>query len=156
MRSVLVDWLVEVHQQFSLLQETLFLAVAILDRYFIRIFPNSNDNLNLFPNNSCTVNNNNVVLTDISNDNDDDVPVIIQDVELEKSSYCQLKVEAHRWTVYNFFINRYEGLSPPDDVDLYTYWTGRGGVGPMIKNGLETSKDLQCEGEIVANLREDP
>ena len=33
MRSVLVDWLVEVHQQFSLLQETLFLAVAILDRY---------------------------------------------------------------------------------------------------------------------------
>ena len=32
MRSVLVDWLVEVHQQFSLLQETLFLAVAILDR----------------------------------------------------------------------------------------------------------------------------
>merc|ERR1712088_1258038 len=33
MRAVLVDWLVEVHQQFSLLQETLFLAVAILDRY---------------------------------------------------------------------------------------------------------------------------
>lgn len=33
MRTVLVDWLVEVHQQFSLLQETLFLAVAIFDRY---------------------------------------------------------------------------------------------------------------------------
>ena len=33
MRAVLVDWLVEVHQQFSLLQETLFLAVAIMDRY---------------------------------------------------------------------------------------------------------------------------
>jgi len=33
MRSVLVEWLVEVHQQFSLLQETLYLSVAILDRY---------------------------------------------------------------------------------------------------------------------------
>jgi len=33
MRAVLTDWLVEVHQQFTLLQETLFLSVAILDRY---------------------------------------------------------------------------------------------------------------------------
>lgn len=33
MRSVLVEWLVEVHSQFSLLQETLYLSVAILDRY---------------------------------------------------------------------------------------------------------------------------
>jgi hypothetical protein len=33
MRSVLVDWLVEVHQQFHLLAETLYLTVAIIDRY---------------------------------------------------------------------------------------------------------------------------
>lgn len=33
MRSVLIEWLVEVHQQFSLLQETLYLSVAILDRF---------------------------------------------------------------------------------------------------------------------------
>lgn len=33
MRSVLVEWMVEVHQQFSLLQETLYLSIAILDRY---------------------------------------------------------------------------------------------------------------------------
>lgn len=33
MRAVLIDWLVEVHQQFSMLQETLYLTVAILDRY---------------------------------------------------------------------------------------------------------------------------
>ncbi len=32
MRNFLVDWLVEVHQQFSLIQETLYLTVAILDR----------------------------------------------------------------------------------------------------------------------------
>jgi hypothetical protein len=33
MRAVLVDWLVEVHQQFHLLSETLYLTVAIIDRY---------------------------------------------------------------------------------------------------------------------------
>jgi hypothetical protein len=33
MRSVLVDWLVQVHLRFHLLQETLYLTVSILDRY---------------------------------------------------------------------------------------------------------------------------
>ena len=33
MRSLLVDWMVSVHLQFELLQETLFLSVNILDRY---------------------------------------------------------------------------------------------------------------------------
>jgi len=33
MRAVLVDWLVEVQQQFRLLQETLFLTISIIDRY---------------------------------------------------------------------------------------------------------------------------
>merc|ERR1711915_569715 len=33
MRTVLVDWLVDVQQQFKLLQETLFLSVSIIDRF---------------------------------------------------------------------------------------------------------------------------
>lgn len=33
MRCVLIDWLVEVHQQFRLMQETLYLTVAIIDRF---------------------------------------------------------------------------------------------------------------------------
>merc|ERR1712126_316262 len=33
MRCVLVEWLVEVHKQFALLQETLYCSVGILDRY---------------------------------------------------------------------------------------------------------------------------
>ena len=32
MRSVLINWLAEVHLQFKLLQETLYLTVAIVDR----------------------------------------------------------------------------------------------------------------------------
>ncbi|XP_015607606.1 G2/mitotic-specific cyclin-B [Cephus cinctus] len=33
MRGVLIDWLVDVHQQFHLMQETLYLTVAIIDRF---------------------------------------------------------------------------------------------------------------------------
>nr|CAD7198609.1 unnamed protein product [Timema douglasi] len=33
MRSILVDWLVEVHQQFALLPETLYVTISILDRF---------------------------------------------------------------------------------------------------------------------------
>eukprot|EP01124_Arcella_intermedia_P024137 TRINITY_DN39_c0_g1_i2.p1 TRINITY_DN39_c0_g1~~TRINITY_DN39_c0_g1_i2.p1 ORF type:complete len:335 (-),score=54.40 TRINITY_DN39_c0_g1_i2:150-1154(-) len=33
MRSILVDWLVEVHRMFKLIPETLFLSVNIIDRY---------------------------------------------------------------------------------------------------------------------------
>ena len=35
MRSLVVDWLVSVHQQFELAQETLFLSVNIMDRYLM-------------------------------------------------------------------------------------------------------------------------
>jgi cyclin B len=33
-RAVLIDWLVQVNSQFKLLQETLYLTVAVVDRYF--------------------------------------------------------------------------------------------------------------------------
>ena len=33
MRTLLVDWLVQVAQEFNLLQETLYLSVATLDRF---------------------------------------------------------------------------------------------------------------------------
>lgn len=34
MRSVLVDWLVNIHKQFKLLPETLYMGVSIMDRFF--------------------------------------------------------------------------------------------------------------------------
>ena len=34
MRSLLVDWLVNVHQQFKLLPETLYMGISIMDRFF--------------------------------------------------------------------------------------------------------------------------
>ena len=33
MRAVLIDWLVEVHSQFKLLQETLYMTVYVIDRF---------------------------------------------------------------------------------------------------------------------------
>lgn len=33
MRAILVDWLVQVHSKFRLLQETLYMCVAIMDRF---------------------------------------------------------------------------------------------------------------------------
>ena len=33
MRALLIDWLIQVHSRFQLLQETLYLTVAILDRF---------------------------------------------------------------------------------------------------------------------------
>lgn len=36
MRTILVDWLVEVHHRFDLLQETLYLTISLLDRYLER------------------------------------------------------------------------------------------------------------------------
>ena len=33
MRAILVDWLIEVHQKFKLQKETIYIAVALIDRY---------------------------------------------------------------------------------------------------------------------------
>uniref|UniRef100_S4R4W9 Cyclin B2 n=1 Tax=Petromyzon marinus TaxID=7757 RepID=S4R4W9_PETMA len=46
MRSILVDWLVQVQMKFRLLQETLYLTVAIIDRY-LQVVPFSLVNLQL-------------------------------------------------------------------------------------------------------------
>lgn len=37
MRSILIDWIVEVHMKFRLLPETLYLCVNIIDRYLCRV-----------------------------------------------------------------------------------------------------------------------
>ncbi|XP_049573153.1 G2/mitotic-specific cyclin-B2 isoform X2 [Syngnathus scovelli] len=46
MRALLIDWMVKVHSRFQLLQETLYLSVAILDR-FLQIQPVSRRKLQL-------------------------------------------------------------------------------------------------------------
>ena len=44
MRTVLINWLAEVHLQFKLMQETLYLTVSIVDRYKQDIFASDLEN----------------------------------------------------------------------------------------------------------------
>ncbi|XP_017567089.1 G2/mitotic-specific cyclin-B2 [Pygocentrus nattereri] len=46
MRALLVDWLIQVHSRFQLLQETLYMTVAVLDR-FLQVQPVSRRKLQL-------------------------------------------------------------------------------------------------------------
>ncbi|XP_005090733.1 G2/mitotic-specific cyclin-B isoform X2 [Aplysia californica] len=46
MRAILIDWLCQVHNRFHLLQETLYLTVAIIDRY-LQVKPCSKNRLQL-------------------------------------------------------------------------------------------------------------
>ncbi|KAK7170524.1 hypothetical protein R3I94_000657 [Phoxinus phoxinus] len=46
MRALLVDWLIQVHSRFQLLQETLYLTVAVLDR-FLQVQPVTRKKLQL-------------------------------------------------------------------------------------------------------------
>ncbi|XP_030044580.1 G2/mitotic-specific cyclin-B2 isoform X3 [Microcaecilia unicolor] len=46
MRTILVDWLVQVHSRFLLLQETLYMSIAVLDR-FLQVQPVSRKKLQL-------------------------------------------------------------------------------------------------------------
>lgn len=46
MRAILIDWLCQVHHRFHLLQETLYLTVAIIDRY-LQVSPVSRNKLQL-------------------------------------------------------------------------------------------------------------
>ncbi len=38
MRTILVDWLVDVHGRFKMLQETLYLSIAVMDS-FLQVRP---------------------------------------------------------------------------------------------------------------------
>ena len=42
MRSILIDWLVQVHSKFQLIQETLYITVDLIDR-FLQVFVRENE-----------------------------------------------------------------------------------------------------------------
>ncbi|XP_041074232.1 G2/mitotic-specific cyclin-B2-like isoform X1 [Polyodon spathula] len=46
MRAILVDWLIQVHSRFQLLQETLYMTIAVIDR-FLQVQPVSRKKLQL-------------------------------------------------------------------------------------------------------------
>ena len=71
-----------------------------------------------------------VISDDDVHNNDDVAPTILQDCDREIKLICQMRLQSLRWSVFNLSIFKYDGLNPPEDVELYQYWSGRGGVGP--------------------------
>ena len=47
-----------------------------------------------------------------------------------------MRQESYRWSVFNLFVFRYKGLNPPDQVDMYQYWSGRVDIAARIKKDL--------------------
>ena len=68
----------------------------------------SNSDIILLDSTSNTNDFNNVITDkDAGTDVEGDDPTPLEDLEMEGKNYCQMKVEAHRWTVFNFFVHRY-------------------------------------------------
>ena len=67
----------------------------------------------------------NKTTTNIISDNEDiheeNAPIVEIDFMMEMKLLKQMKQESHRWSVFNLFIFKYNGLSPPDNLDLYQY-----------------------------------
>jgi len=100
----------------------------------------------ILPNSSCT----NTIDNVNTNDSDiEDDPTPPEDMVVERRSYYQMKVEAHRWTVFNFFVHRYDGTSPPDGVELYEFWTGKGGIGSKIKKVLKLPQTFSVQERLL-------
>ena len=103
------------------------------------IISNSNSSSSNY-NNSNVLTIDNETTTNIISDNEDihdeDAPIVEIDFMMEMKLLKQMKQESHRWSVFNLFIFKYNGLSPPDNLDLYQYWIGRSGIASRIKRDL--------------------
>ena len=69
----------------------------------------------------------------------DDNNVVRKDVCRQKAHLNKLKTIVRRYSVYDLFVNVYNGLEPPNG-DFYAYWTGRNGIVSKIR------KDLKIKG----------
>ena len=69
----------------------------------------------------------------------DDNNVVKEDECLQKAHLHKLKTIVRCYSVFDLFVNVYNGLEPPDG-DFYAYWTGQNGIVTKIR------KDLKIKG----------
>ena len=105
---------------------------------------NSN-NINLV---ECITSSTNIDDDEVSN-YDDAPPIVEQDFELERKLHYQTKLEAYRWAVFHLFTNKHRGMCPPDNMDLFTYWLGRRGVGTKIKRDLNLPRTCSIKKRLL-------
>ena len=78
-----------------------------------------------------------------SNDDDGDVTVPKGDTEIKAKYEVKISTHSQRWSVYYFFQYKYRGMSPPEELNLYDYWSGKGGVASKIQTDLGLSTDFK-------------
>ena len=100
-----------------------------------------------------TINIETATITVSDNENDDEneenVPTVNHDFNLELKVLKQMRKESHRWSVFNLFLFKYKGLNPPDQIDLYQYWSGRDGVGSRIKRDLHLPRTYSVKERML-------
>ena len=127
----------------------------------------SNDNDNTSNSNHCSSNNSNVI--NVNNNSEDaditttlnlydelddmskeDAPIVVQDFNLEMKVLRQMKVHSHRWSIFNLFVFKYNGLNPPnEDIELYKYWIRRAGIASKIKRDLRLPRTYCVKDRMV-------
>jgi len=80
---------------------------------------------------------------------DDDPAVVKQDFDLERKLHYQTKLEAYRWTIFHLFTIKHRGMTPPEDIELYSYWLGRKGVGAKIKRDLNLPRTCSVKNRLL-------
>ena len=85
------------------------------------------------------------VQTNNQNENDEIDPATdddyIENVDemVQRKHFLKLYNNSRRWSIFNLFVYKYDGLNPPDG-NYYKYWTGRGGLVSKIKSDAGISK----------------
>ena len=77
-----------------------------------------------------------------SND-DDDVTVPKGDTAIKAKHEVKIMTHSQRWSVYYLFQYKYRGMSPPEELNLYDYWSGKGGVASKIQKDLGLSTNFK-------------
>ena len=127
----------------------------------------SNDNENTSNSNHCSSNKSNVINVDNNSEDADititlnsynelddiskeEAPTVVQDFNLEMKLLRPMKIYSHRWSVFNLFVFKYNGLNPPnEDIELYKYWIGRAGITSKIKRDLRLPRTYCVKDRMV-------
>ena len=79
--------------------------------------------------------------TSIVSVSSDDGNTIPSDEAKQKKNFTKLKLRVRRWTVFDLFVNKYDGLEPPVSGNYYHLWTGRNGLASKIRKDIGLPKN---------------
>ena len=69
----------------------------------------------------------------------DDTNILPADERAQKKNFHKLKINARRWTVFDLFVHKYEGLEPPPSGNYMNLWSGRNGIASKIRRDVGLS-----------------